>query len=120
MATIQYRTLNSELKRAIVNKQNSEDQLREIAQKMKNEKKSMIKRLNIVMIIVAVLFIVMGIPAVRNVGDPKFAGMMAAMCIGSIVVIYAIIYFLMVGILNSQFNGAVKKYYPEIAGELKV
>ena len=30
------------------------------------------------MIIVAVLFIVMGIPAVRNVGDPKFAGMMAA------------------------------------------
>ncbi len=120
MATIHYRTLNMQLKRAIVNRSLSEDQLREAAENVKAGNKKTMKTINIAMIICAVIFLIMFVPVIRENGDPKFIGIMLAIIVGSLAFVYAIIYELMVGVLKGQFNKAVKKGYPEMAKELKV
>ncbi len=120
MATIHYRTLNMQLKRAIVNRSLSEDQLREAAENVKAGNKKTMKTINIAMIICAVIFLIMFVPVIRENGDPKFIGIMLAIIVGSLAFVYAAIYELMVGVLKGQFNKAVKKGYPEMAKELKV
>ena len=120
MATITYRTLSLDMKRAIVNKYLTEDQLRETSERMKEDNRKYVKRINIIIIIVAVIFVIMSIQPMMNIRDPKFVVMMLGIIIGSLALVYVLSYFAMVGIVNRQYNSAVKKFYPEIADEVMI
>ena len=120
MATIHYRTLSMDLKKAIVNKYLTEDQLKETSERMKEDNRKYVKRINVIVIVVAVIFVIMSIQPMMNIGDPKFIVMMIGIIIGSLALVYVLSYFAMVGIVKCQYNSAVKKYYPEIADEVKI
>ena len=120
MASISYRTLNRDLKYAIVNRQLSEDQLRQASENVKASNKKYMKSINICMIICAVIFVVMLVPVLAKNGDPKFIFTMLVTVFGTLGFAYVVFYELMIGMLCNQFNNAVKKAYPDIADEVKV
>ena len=120
MATISYRTLSMDMKRTIVNKQLTEDQLRETSERMKEDNRKYMKRIYLVISIVAVVSVVMGLPLMIRIRDPKFIVMILGIIIDTLVIVYVICYGALIGIVKSQFNRAVKKAYPEIADEVKI
>ena len=68
MATIHYRTLSMDLKKAIVNKYLTEDQLKETSERMKEDNRKYVKRINVIVIVVAVIFVIMSIQPMMNIG----------------------------------------------------
>ena len=120
MINIYYNTLNKELKKAIYTRALSSEQLKNIYTqiKQKNDKKK--KTINIVMICVAFMFILMEILSFSKTDNPEFAKTMLLFNLPIIVIIYVLVYFTQIGIMKIQFNGAIKKNYPELANELQL
>lgn len=115
-----YNTLNKDLKKEIRSKSISDEELKEISEKMRLENKKKQKVMNIVMISIFVLFIIMAITMVIREENFVMNINILLMPIVLFAIIYGIVYISQFGIIKLQFNRIIKKYYPDIADEIKL
>lgn len=117
---IQFNTLNYKLKKAIKERALTPEQLRATAENLKKQNSKTTKLLAIIMVAVFVLisgcFIFM---AVSDGGDVLDWVKKSIFSIPLYFVGFGVMWVLQCGIVKLQFNSAVKKYYPELAAEVK-
>lgn len=124
MAMIQYRTLNSELRKALRGSAIPVGQLPELYDRVKASQESEKKDLRI-------SYIVLGVLAVLLVGYCVYtqvnagADVMTALPSAGLVAVFTLllfplVYFLNVGLFALQFNLAMKKGYPDLADRYKL
>ena len=118
---ISFNTLNYQLSKAIENKELTPEELRSVAEKMRAEHKKTMKISSIVIGAVMLFLIIMAIIFGAKDGMKAEAVLsMAGGFVALIVVVFALVWVSQVGIVKFQFNSKVKKYYPELAGEVRV
>lgn len=117
---IQFNTLNYKLKKAIKERALTPEQLRATAEGLKKENLKITKILAIVM---AALFVILSgvfiFMAISDDGDVLGWVIKSFLSIPAYVAGFGIMWVLQCGIVKMQFNSAVKKYYPELNGEVK-
>ena len=120
MASFYYVTLNKELKKSIYAKALSPEQLKDVYARIKQNKDKQKKVIKIVMLCITIMSILMDVVTFQNRHDPELFVFMLLLTIPLIVIICALVYFSQIGIITIQFNRAIEKSYPELAGKLKL
>lgn len=120
MAMIYYSTLNKDIKRNILAKNYTEEQLKEIYESLKVLKAKKIKSFKLAVIIVVVVMIIVGWTSFDSMGFSEVfiysLGSTAFICLAALLLGW----FCSFGILKIQFSRAVKKAYPECIEEFKL
>jgi hypothetical protein len=114
---ISFNTLNSNLRKAIKEKTLSPEELRSVSVRMKASHKKTTKLFTIILGVFVVFF-----GTIMALGMSKGGVFLPSivMFVASMAAAWAIIWFTQVGIIKLQFNGLIKKYYPELYSEVKV
>ena len=121
MATIRFKTLNSNLADALSSGKVPEKNVAEISENLKQSTKKDLKISAIVMGIVTVMmggYLTYTLIASSGLHDaiPQFIGGFFAI----IAFLCVVVYFAFVGIIKIQFNHALKEGYPELYKQYKI
>ena len=112
--------LNKALKQAIESKSISPEELKDVSARMREKAKKDTKLIAIIIACFVALILVFGAISFGKEGNTEAILPVVLSMIPGGAFIFGFVWLLQVGIVKMQFNSAVKKYYPEIAGELKI
>ena len=120
MAKIYIAKLNDKLKKAIVNHELSDEQIGQVYDSLKAQKKKNKNLITFLMIFLGALFLLMGGAAIAQIGDTDVLKFFIPITIVAIAVIWVVCWYATIGRVSNQWNRKLSKYYPAICEQYKL
>ncbi len=118
MARIYITKLNTEVKKNLLQKNYSVDQVLQVKESVNQILDNRKKGMRLAMILGAAVVVMILVMTAMTMGLNKAFWVVSGMTAGMVILIFVLVWYLNLGLIKGQYNGAVKKAYPDDAERL--